>query len=526
MAGRLHNGDRTMHDSKGRLGGRPWKNCWSLMKTVLGKRWLPVFILLICLISYFHRMNERPRFLSAQNEEHKFWSTAPSLGWRSSCAQRSSDWVPPRKSNGYLVVSCNGGFTQQRVAICNAVLAARIMNATLVLPQLDNSFWRDESAFPGIYDVDYFITTLKNDVRVVKTLPTTWGEEQKRIRLNPFQLSPPRNASAEWYETTALEKMKEHGAIQLTPFSHHLAVDLDNQEYQRLRCRVNYHALRFTNDIRNLTSLIVERLRSEGPYMSIHLRFETDVLALAGCPEVTDITDEDVLKRFAEKESYADEDLESSKRRSIGDCPLTPREVGLFLLAMGFDNSTLIYLAGGKVDNGSKSFLDPLRAMFPLLETLSTVAMPAELALVNEEAHGLVGPAVDYMVCLLSDIFIPTYDGPSEFANNLIGQRLYYGFRTTLLPDRKALVPLFTDFQNDVLQISDLEASVRKVMSRKSSGGPHSRDNLESFYTNPWPECFCSRAVTNGSNHCPVKADTSNLSYDEDLHENLADWYV
>ncbi|XVE81316.1 hypothetical protein DITRI_Ditri15bG0054100 [Diplodiscus trichospermus] len=37
--------------------------------------------------------------------------------------------------------------------------------------------------------------------------------------------------------------MKEIGAIYLTPFSHRLAEEIDNPEYQRLRCRVNYHAL-------------------------------------------------------------------------------------------------------------------------------------------------------------------------------------------------------------------------------------------------------------------------------------------
>lgn len=97
-----------------------------------------------------------------------------------------------------------------------------------------------------------------------------------------FQLRPPRDAPPSWYTTVALEKMKVHGAIYLTPFSHRLAEEIDNPEYQRLRCRVNYHALRFKPHIKKLSDSIVSRLRTQGHFMAIHLRFEMDMLAFAG----------------------------------------------------------------------------------------------------------------------------------------------------------------------------------------------------------------------------------------------------
>lgn len=96
------------------------------------------------------------------------------------------------------------------------------------------------------------------------------------------QLRPPRDAPISWYTTEALKKMKEHGAIYLTPFSHRLAEEIDIPEYQRLRCRVNYHALRFKPHIMKLSQSIVDKLRAQGPFMSIHLRFEMDMLAFAG----------------------------------------------------------------------------------------------------------------------------------------------------------------------------------------------------------------------------------------------------
>ena len=98
----------------------------------------------------------------------------------------------------------------------------------------------------------------------------------------PSQIRPPRDAPVSWYATVALETMKKYGAIYLTPFSHRLAEDIDDPELQRLRCRVNYHALRFKPHIMKTSSEIVNKLRSEGHFMSIHLRFELDMLAFAG----------------------------------------------------------------------------------------------------------------------------------------------------------------------------------------------------------------------------------------------------
>ncbi|KAF9606459.1 hypothetical protein IFM89_025289 [Coptis chinensis] len=158
------------------------------------------------------------------------------------------------------------------------------------------------------------------------------------------------------------------------------------------------------------------------------------------------------------KENFAEKSLVYSERRAIGKCPLTPEEVGLILRAMNFDNSTRIYIAAGELFGGER-FMKPFRTLFPHLENHSTVGPSDELV---ENTRGLLGSAVDYMVCLLADIFMPTYDGPSNFANNVMGHRLYYGFRTIIQPDRKALAPIFIDRENG--RTAGFEEAVRHVM--------------------------------------------------------------
>ncbi|RZC68760.1 hypothetical protein C5167_031943 [Papaver somniferum] len=500
---------RRAGDVFGRRGNRQLKQLWGL-RGILERLSVALIVLLICCISLFTTFKSttnRPGIHSGKPVSvDELWETAASGGWRPSSAPRS-DWPPPPvETSGYLRVRCNGGLNQQRTAICNAVLAARIMNATLVLPELDaNAYWNDNSGFQGIYDVEHFIKSLRYDVRIVETLPEI-SKHGKSKKLKAHQIRPPRDAPVNWYKTVALEAMKEHGAIYLTPFSHRLEEEIDNAEYQRLRCRVNYHALRFKPQIMKLSQAIVSKLRSQGHFMSIHLRFEMDMLSFAGCFDIFTPAEQKILKKYRE-ENFAPKELVYNERRAIGKCPLTPEEASLILRAMGFENSTRIYLAAGELFGGDR-FMKPFRALFPRLANHNTMGLSAdELA---EGTRGMLGSAVDYMVCLLSDIFLPTYDGPSNFANNVMGHRLYYGFRTIIQPDRKALAPIF--IKREKGQTADFEESVRRVMYNREFGGPHKRIPPESFYVNSWPECFCQMNPKNTEDKCPPENVVENLN--------------
>lgn len=54
-------------------------------------------------------------------------------------------------------------------------------------------------------------------------------------------------------------------------------------EIQKLRCRVNFGALRFTSMIEELGQKVIRLLKQKGQFLVLHLRYEMDMLAFSGC---------------------------------------------------------------------------------------------------------------------------------------------------------------------------------------------------------------------------------------------------
>lgn len=69
-------------------------------------------------------------------------------------------------------------------------------------------------------------------------------------------------------------------------------------ELQKLRCRVNFNALRFTPQIEYLGRRVVQLLRKNGPFLVLHLRYEMDMLAFSGCTQGCNPDEVDELTRM------------------------------------------------------------------------------------------------------------------------------------------------------------------------------------------------------------------------------------
>ncbi|RLN33948.1 hypothetical protein C2845_PM03G05370 [Panicum miliaceum] len=321
----------------------------------------------------------------------------------------------------YLIVVTSGGLNQQRTGIVDAVVAARILNATLVVPKLDQtSFWKDSSNFSEIFDIGWFISFLAKDVKIIKEPPVKGGKAMK-----PYKMCVPRKCTPRCYLNRVLPALLKKHDYRL---SNKLDTDL-----QKLRCRVNYHALKFTDPIQELGEKLIKRMREKSRYFTaLHLRFEPDMLAFSGC-----------YYGGGEKERR---ELAAIRRRwrtlHIRD-PEKGRRQGEEELA-------------------------------PFLKFSSRMA------------------AIDFIVCDESDAFVANNIG--NMAKILAGRRRYFGHKRTIRPNAKQLYPLFMKRGN---MSWDAFSAQMRIIQKGYMGDPMEiTPGRGEFHANP-ASCICEKTGGN-----------------------------
>lgn len=426
--------------------------------------------------------------------EKRLWLPVPSRRFVP-CVSPSLEYKRPEASRGYLLVHTNGGLNQMRAGISDMVAVARILKATLIIPELDKkSFWLDKSNFSDVFDEEHFIRYLANDVKVEKKLPKELVKAPKSVR--HFKSW----SGVDYYQDEISPLWEHRQVIRAAKSDSRLANNFLPPDIQKLRCRTFFQALRFAPPIEALGNLLVERMKSFGPYIALHLRYEKDMLAFSGCTYGLSETESEELAMIRGNTTYWKvKDIDPLEQRSHGHCPLTPKEVGMFLSALGYPSSTPIYIAAGEIYGGESHMVD-LQSRFPILMNKEKLASAEELRPFSQYASQMA--ALDYIVSVESDVFIPSYSG--NMARAVAGHRRFHGHRKTISPDRKALVHLFDKVDSGLLDEGERLSQRIVEMHRKRQGSPRKRKgpvsgtrgsdrfrSEEAFYENPLPDCLC-----------------------------------
>ncbi|WMV54102.1 hypothetical protein MTR67_047487 [Solanum verrucosum] len=472
----------------------------------------------------------------------------------SSSIQLSSVWIYKRKlkeqkpcsfgtiastkdspgANLYLIVDANGGLNQQRSSLlvlgsnliafttdlqCSSHCCAIECHITYSSSGVSQCLEGFEASFHistyyefgDIYDEDHFMSTLKDYIEVVKELPTELMERYDSNISNIQNLRVQAWAPPRYYLEEVYPVLFKQRVVRISPFANRLSMHLPSH-LQFLRCFSNYEALKFSLAISELAKKLVKRMierssNSSGKYISVHLRFEEDMVAFSCCiydggqvekSEMDVVREKGWGKKFKQKYRV----IAPGLNRKNGKCPMTPVEVGMMLRGMGFSKDTPIYLASGKIYQADR-YLAPLRKMFPLLQTKETLATKDELAPFEGYSSRLA--AVDYLVCLFSEVFVTTQGG--NFPHFLIGHRryLFNGHAKTIKPDKIKLVTLLQNTSTSWIDFKDQMGSMLAESDRKGIMVPRVKKSTRkgSIYSNPLPECRClweSKRTTNRSN--------------------------
>ncbi|KAG9456170.1 hypothetical protein H6P81_000678 [Aristolochia fimbriata] len=304
-------------------------------------------------------------------------------------------------SSGYVTFSLTNGPEFHIAQVADAVVVAKYLGATLVIPDIRGSKLGDKRNFADIYDTEKFVKSLEGVVKTMKEQPAEIAAGKLAVVKIP-------NRATEDYIAEHVEPLfRAKGNIRLVSFfpSVNMKRSETEKEADSVACLAMFGTLELQKEVTETVDSMLARLRtlsrrSDGQFVAVDLRI--DILQGKGC----------------------------KKSGMKGKSCYSPEEIAVFLEKIGFDRETTIYVTEPRWHES----LEALKDKFPKTYTKESI-VPADKKekFLNIESL-LLEKILDFHICSQSDVFVPAISG--LFYANVAGRRIASGRGNILVPSQ------------------------------------------------------------------------------------------
>ncbi|KHN38079.1 DUF246 domain-containing protein [Glycine soja] len=381
-----------------------------LRQVVAGVLTLTMFVMLIHMIKrdHFDAVHDKlPGTEDVGFESTNFDTThvRKNIGiWKGDADELNPCWAKPSEDNaeteGFVTFSLTNGPEYHISQIADAVLVARSLGATLVIPDIRGSQPGDKRNFEDIYDVNVFMKSMEGVVRVVKDLPS-------HVTTHKIAAVKVPNRVTEEYIAQHVEPIyRSKGSVRLATYfpSINMKKAGEKSDADSVACLAMYGSLELQQETHDLVDSMVERLKtlsrkSDGQFIAVDLRVE--MLNKKGC-----------------------QGSDSEKEKSC----FNAQEVAVFLRKIGFEKDTTIYVTQSRWDES----LDSLKDLFPKTYTKESIIPADKKKKFLDSEDSELEKVIDFYISSESDVFVPAISG--LFYANVAGKRIGSGKSQILVP--------------------------------------------------------------------------------------------
>lgn len=347
--------------------------------------------------AHLERIQEHAKSLVSTEKKGPWMSNGPELKpcWNKPASKEAEP------SKGYITFSLTNGPEHHLSQITDAVVIARYLGATIVLPDIRGSELGQKRNFEDMYDLEKLMKSLNGVVNIVKELPAEIAAGK------PAVVKVPTRVSEDFIMKNIEPIFRTNNYLRLAIFFPSINLKLRENQSNELGstlCLAMFGSLELKQEIQVVADTMVQRLRTlsrnaDGKFLAVDLR--VDVLEKKNCKETG-----------------------SNGRKSC----YTAQELSDFLKEIGFDGETTVYLT----QTWWHDSLNVLKVNFPRIYTKDDIIPAEKKGEILRSGSGGLERALDFHICSQSDAFVPSIS--NLFYGHITGKRIPSGRTQIIVP--------------------------------------------------------------------------------------------